>query len=769
MAATYGFRIDPGPFDAFRRTIEAFVATSAEAQKSWNDFINSSPQLATAMSRAEDAVKRVVEAQRGLGKFAVNDNGAMDDAVRRADALAQATERAAQAQAKVNQFAGVQGPAGAEDYARRQAELEAWGRTVDALRAKYVPLEAEQQRYRAGLEEIARAEAAGALTAQEAAQARVRAARLLEQAQGTSSAGALARANEAAKKASEANQGFAVSNDSATASAGKLRQVLGQAGYQIQDFAVQVQGGTSALTALAQQGPQLLSIFGPGGVVAGAVLAVGALVAGLLGLGKESKEAAEQQRLFNEAMEQTPRAAFTAAMDGAKASIRSYTEAVETAYQQTVRLARESRQTALEGLDRQSGALTVEIMAAEQRRAALLRPVARLGATLQRQAGEDDGTLQPEDRQQLLARYEKARTNLEAESRRILEMQAQREEISSRSIPLRQLLWAPMGVQGLNNRDLTPPVKEDKPEGGAPRAAREPVDPEIAESYRILTKSLDEVDRAADKSYAAFIQLRDSLDPVAAATARFKDAQATLNDALSQGVIGQADFSKYVDLARQAMDKSIAKAGEVAVSGREIATVFTSAFDGMITGSGKASDAIKRLELGIARMIERAAITGPLEKALGGLDFGSLVRSGFNYLTGSSASGLNYSPVNFNYGSTGYAMANGGVMTEMGPLPLRRYASGGVASRPQVAIYGEGSMPEAFVPLPDGRRIPVAMQGGQGPTINIDARGAEAGVEQRIDAVLARRLPAILAASESSLAAKVNRGGSAAKLFGRRS
>jgi lambda family phage tail tape measure protein len=56
--------------------------------------------------------------------------------------------------------------------------------------------------------------------------------------------------------------------------------------------------------------------------------------------------------------------------------------------------------------------------------------------------------------------------------------------------------------------------------------------------------------------------------------------------------------------------------------------------------------------------------------------------------------------------------AKGGIMTPEGPLPLRKYAYGGVAKSPQVALFGEGSRPEAYVPLPDGRSIPVSMQGG---------------------------------------------------------
>ena len=56
--------------------------------------------------------------------------------------------------------------------------------------------------------------------------------------------------------------------------------------------------------------------------------------------------------------------------------------------------------------------------------------------------------------------------------------------------------------------------------------------------------------------------------------------------------------------------------------------------------------------------------------------------------------------------------ANGGIMTAGGPMQLKRYAAGGIASSPQLAMFGEGSRPEAYVPLPDGRSIPVTMKGG---------------------------------------------------------
>ena len=53
--------------------------------------------------------------------------------------------------------------------------------------------------------------------------------------------------------------------------------------------------------------------------------------------------------------------------------------------------------------------------------------------------------------------------------------------------------------------------------------------------------------------------------------------------------------------------------------------------------------------------------------------------------------------------------AGGGIMTQYGELPLRQYQGGGMATSPQVAVFGEGSTPEAYVPVPSGR-IPVEIK-----------------------------------------------------------
>lgn len=50
-------------------------------------------------------------------------------------------------------------------------------------------------------------------------------------------------------------------------------------------------------------------------------------------------------------------------------------------------------------------------------------------------------------------------------------------------------------------------------------------------------------------------------------------------------------------------------------------------------------------------------------------------------------------------------------MTPYGMATLQKYSRGGIATSPQLALFGEGSMNEAYVPLPDGRSIPVTLNG----------------------------------------------------------
>jgi hypothetical protein len=151
----------------------------------------------------------------------------------------------------------------------------------------------------------------------------------------------------------------------------------------------------------------------------------------------------------------------------------------------------------------------------------------------------------------------------------------------------------------------------------------------------------------------------------------------------------------------------------------DLGATFSSAFeDAVISGRGL-SDVLQALLKDIERIALRVAVTDPIAKGLGNLFTGALgIFSGGGKDLGSSAAnamhgggegGFFSSIGNFFSG----LFADGGIMTPGGPAQLRRYAAGGVADHPQFAMFGEGSTPEAYVPLPDGRSIPVTMQGGQ--------------------------------------------------------
>ncbi|HBQ8522762.1 TPA: hypothetical protein L9A80_005305, partial [Klebsiella pneumoniae] len=103
------------------------------------------------------------------------------------------------------------------------------------------------------------------------------------------------------------------------------------------------------------------------------------------------------------------------------------------------------------------------------------------------------------------------------------------------------------------------------------------------------------------------------------------------------------------------------------------------------------------------------------------LNFGmSMVSAATSVWAGSLASGGGGS------GGSGTTQANGqnippipkfekgGIMGPNGVIPLKTYSKGGIATSPQLALFGEGKDNEAYVPLPDGRSIPVTMTGNVG-------------------------------------------------------
>lgn len=188
-------------------------------------------------------------------------------------------------------------------------------------------------------------------------------------------------------------------------------------------------------------------------------------------------------------------------------------------------------------------------------------------------------------------------------------------------------------------------------------------------------------------------------------------------DALKQQKLAMMDLANEQERAfgtgaRQAFAEYVDNAGNAA---RQAKDLVSNAFRGMedvlveFTKTGKLNfgDFTTSILADIARIRIQASITGPLADWLGGMfsPSGAQAAAGTAALRGAANPAL-YGP----------GFATGGVMTEYGVLPLKKYAEGGVARKPQISIWAEGQIPEAMVPLQDGRSIPVTLKGGGGGT-----------------------------------------------------
>ncbi len=235
---------------------------------------------------------------------------------------------------------------------------------------------------------------------------------------------------------------------------------------------------------------------------------------------------------------------------------------------------------------------------------------------------------------------------------------------------------------------------------------------------REKAKTLAEFEaRGIEKTSDAYRELSTAIDENTAAHRTFEaGAYEALND--------------YIDHATNAAEQT-KKVFDDAFKGMEDALV-----DFITTGKLNFTDLANSIIKDIARILVQQTITGPIAEFLKG-SLGS----------GGGASGF------FGAIKSALGFANGGIMTSAGALPLNAYSSGGIANSPQLALFGEGRTPEAFVPLPDGRRIPVALKGGMGGnqnnvsvTVNVDGSG-----DSKSDSKNGAELGRVIASSVKSI------------------
>jgi len=218
----------------------------------------------------------------------------------------------------------------------------------------------------------------------------------------------------------------------------------------------------------------------------------------------------------------------------------------------------------------------------------------------------------------------------------------------------------------------------------------------LASREEIQAIARRQLNEDATKGYIKNAAERATADAVSArqTKAAFEQVQVTASalPQLTRFSIDAQDSLKAVD---QVTTSSLASAGNALVD-----------FE---TGTKRGGDAVHAFttaaERDFLQMLNKMLLLGPaaerLKTALSGAGGFNL----FGLLNGGGAADA---------GKAAYESALGNVMTSRGAMVLHRYAAGGVATSPQVSIFGEGKQNEAYVPLPDGRSIPVSINMGGG-------------------------------------------------------
>lgn len=175
----------------------------------------------------------------------------------------------------------------------------------------------------------------------------------------------------------------------------------------------------------------------------------------------------------------------------------------------------------------------------------------------------------------------------------------------------------------------------------------------------------------------------------------YLEEELRLRSALTDALIGKQTKANEIEEAKKAID-AVSELDQFTVqAARNMQTAFADfLFDPFADGM---QGMVKGFADAVRRMAADALAAQILKKLFG--DMGKTGEVGADSWVGMALNAVGL-------------FADGGIMTDKGPLPLNKYASGGIANTPQLAMFGEGRTPEAYVPLPDGRRIPVAMSGG---------------------------------------------------------
>lgn len=250
----------------------------------------------------------------------------------------------------------------------------------------------------------------------------------------------------------------------------------------------------------------------------------------------------------------------------------------------------------------------------------------------------------------------------------------------------------------------------------------------ITEKDKELTKALMSTRKAAE------FQHQEELNQLAA----FEEAVMKMQESpAKQKMLAQIDLVKkkmeaVYDREHDPFKKWLASSEDLADGvNNKLVSTFDGLFDGIaeriVDTTANFGDMVRSLADDLQKYVIKLLMINALKSAIMGTSYGESLSGFFGGSSGGGGAAVaqtgystNFTDVSQPFQPTQFTgFANGGIMTPYGSIPLKKYAKGGVATSPQVAVFAEAGMNEAYVPLPDGRTIPVTMTGGRQAASNI--------------------------------------------------
>lgn len=556
---------------------------------------------------------------------------------------------------------------------------------------------------------------------------------------------------------------------------------LQQVGYQVGDFAVQVQGGTNVMVALGQQGAQLLGIFGAGGALAGAALAIGtALIAPLMKGKKAAKGLTEEIKSLKLELAELQNAPTVSVNvdellkkegdlhleilrlqeDQIKKQL-VYNRFKAKGLHETIMgkealaLLLDSEEAVNRSVEKreaihkkigeyQSALLDLRSEHHDQEEAALGREISLL--TMIEQFGEDSLAVQRLKKQQALAIYEEELKQLKLHPDLIAglleqkslaidlanalnsaaDADARRAKIafSGSSTPeaMQALLYQEYG-QSRAAAPKTPVVHKTKESGGG-GDKKSPA--EELQEYLDKLENQSELER---KLVGLFGEKRNTEEAVIKARQKYGEVFTATQEAELRGTLAQIEADKE---RQRVLEEAKQQQEEVA---SVIADNFGSAFMSIVDGTKTAKEAFKDMARSIIKQLFQILVVEKMVKSIKG----------------------------FIGGIGGGAYANGGAFS--GGSKIQAYADGGVVGSPtyfpmaggKTGLMGEAG-PEAIMPLKRGAngKLGVQAEGGGGVTVIQNNTFGSGVTRAEVNAML----PKMVEATKAAVADAKLRGGS---------